>query len=144
MKEGNQQELTPKPATEATEEEPEEGVEDSRLYSKWIKESSARIDAINDYQKSNGYPHNHEDIQLLKDKAVRPFYWFKKDMEDDQITPRQFLTISKIIQDQNDKSRFIKWAAEHDDIDLTKGTPMETIAQLSKEEASEFIGMIYR
>jgi len=136
-----QTELSPPPAEEK-EEDTDDGITLDPLFEKWLDESIHRLKQITEYQQENGI-WSTESTQIIRDKAIRPFFYFKKDMQEDTITPKQFKTIVQIIEDKNDKATFIKWAAEHDDIDLTKGTPIETIAQLTKEQASDFIGKIY-
>lgn len=118
----------------------EEMKEDNNILSKWFDIMKNRIEAINQYVRDDQEGLDPCDWKLLKERAIRPYDYFKQDQIGDGITPRQFKTIAKHIATENGKAEFVKWAAQHDDINLAQGTPIDTIATLTKDEASEFIG----
>ena len=122
-------------------EEDQNGEEEEDLFEEWLDEVEERFNRI---EEKFG---DRRDVELIKDKGIRPFFYFKDDRSEEgeenegeePITDKQ----KSYLQDLADKSskRFFKFVNNEEDIESV-GPPEEIIENLTKAQASEVIDFL--
>ncbi len=131
------------PQDEATDSkvEAKEALVDVIMFDDWLEESIERMDLI--HQAIHEKDLSTREVDLLYDKAIRPYHYYKEDQKGNNLTIPQFKAILQAVNNQGRRGDFVKWAKEKEGIKLAQGTHIETIADLTKEEASDFLDYIY-
>lgn len=115
-------------------------VEENDLFDDWLDEVDERLERVE--KKFNP---SRRDTEMIKDKAIRPFYYFKEDRlgedskSEEPITDKQKSYLLSL-EDQSPQ-RFWKYANNVDAIDPV-GPPEEVAKKLTKSEASKFIDFL--
>jgi len=119
-------------------EEDQNGEEEEDLFEEWLDEVEERFNRI---EEKFG---DRRDVELIKDKGIRPFYYFKDERGDgealeEEITDKQ----TKYLGDLADKQpqRFWKFSNNEEDIEAV-GPPEEVISKLTKRQASRMIDFL--
>ena len=122
-------------------EEDQNGEEEEDLFEEWLDEVEERFNRI---EEKFG---DRRDVELIKDKGIRPFFYFKDDKtegegsqdESEPLTDKQ----KKYLYSLEDKQpkRFFQFVNNKEDIEHT-GEPEDIINRLSKQQASEIIDFL--
>lgn len=120
------------------EEEPIEEEEEDELdpFDEWLEETNERLEKVEDY-----FGTNRKDLELIKERAIRPYHYFKEDREGS--SPSESLTdkqenylLTGLIPDA--RRRFFKYVNNVESIEAV-GQPDDIVPNLTKEQASDLI-----
>ncbi len=122
---------------ESKTEEDDEKIE-ADTFEEWLDEVEKRYDRVEDRFG------DRRDVEKIKEKAIRPFYYFKDEMgegesTEEPITDSQKSYLSDLAEQMT--RRFYRFAEKEEDIDNV-GQPADIIESLTKDQASEVIDFL--